>query len=505
MPMNPRLLRPAQTGFSPRSISGLELWLNAADSSSLTLNGSTVSQWNDLSGKGRNATQSTAASQPSATATLNGRPAVGGNSGWMTIGAFPLVYPATVFAVTSLPGGNSAVFQAGSLNQVYSLLASLVSGEERMQVRRSSAAQSQGVYVPNSQMVVTAFYNTNLSRGRISGVSLGADNTATVSPTAGDYAWTILRLNSTTFPSNVILGELLLYNRVLAAADFQRVEGYLAWKWGLQAQLPYDHPYARSFPGYGSQAVPTDADTLTYLAAVKAADGTGVEVGVANAVDAFVRGCKQDQIWDAIKSSCILSGARTLSGALTPLKGTAPTNNGPFVSGDYNRETGLVGNGSTKYLDANRAGTDDPLTSSHFSVFASTAETTNFGAYIGTNSALSNDNSAIGRANTALVFNNRNVNSLSVASVGTATGFIGTSRASSTAMEGRVSGATTSLSQTAGNRSSINFFVYGVNTGTLSNAGNSRLAFYSIGEAVDLALLDSRVSALITAIGAAIP
>jgi hypothetical protein len=31
--------------------------------------------------------------------------------------------------------------------------------------------------------------------------------------------------------------------------------------------------------------------------------------------------------------------------------GTAPTNNN-FVDADYNRETGLVGNGSTKYLDS---------------------------------------------------------------------------------------------------------------------------------------------------------
>jgi hypothetical protein len=57
----------------------------------------------------------------------------------------------------------------------------------------------------------------------------------------------------------------------------------------------------------------------------------------------------------AIKASCILAGARTLAGALVPLAGAAPTNVGPFVSGDYNRKTGLVGDGSTKYLNSNRA------------------------------------------------------------------------------------------------------------------------------------------------------
>lgn len=65
MPMNPRLLRPtASGGFNPKKIAGLELWLDANNSASITLNGSNVSQWNDLSGNGRHATNATAAEQP---------------------------------------------------------------------------------------------------------------------------------------------------------------------------------------------------------------------------------------------------------------------------------------------------------------------------------------------------------------------------------------------------------------------------------------------------------
>jgi hypothetical protein len=41
--------------------------------------------------------------------------------------------------------------------------------------------------------------------------------------------------------------------------------------------------------------------------------------------------------------------------------------------------------------------------------------------------------------------------------------------------------------------------------GESAGFADARLAFYSIGESLDLALLDTRVSALITAIGAAIP
>jgi hypothetical protein len=64
MGMNPRLLRPTPTGFDPRRIAGLALWLDAADSSTLTMNGSTVSEWRDKSGANRHATQTDAARQP---------------------------------------------------------------------------------------------------------------------------------------------------------------------------------------------------------------------------------------------------------------------------------------------------------------------------------------------------------------------------------------------------------------------------------------------------------
>jgi hypothetical protein len=97
-----------------------------------------------------------------------------------------------------------------------------------------------------------------------------------------------------------------------------------------------------------------DPDALAYIAAVETADGATLEDGVKSAINNFVGGCKSDGIWSAIKASCVLAGARTITGALTPLVGTAPTPVS-FVSGDYNRKTGLIGNTSTKYLNSNRA------------------------------------------------------------------------------------------------------------------------------------------------------
>ena len=68
MPMSPRLLRPraaVSAGFDPRSISGLAVWYDAADSGSVTLNGGNVAEWRDKSGNGKHMAQSTAANQPS--------------------------------------------------------------------------------------------------------------------------------------------------------------------------------------------------------------------------------------------------------------------------------------------------------------------------------------------------------------------------------------------------------------------------------------------------------
>jgi hypothetical protein len=44
------------------------------------------------------------------------------------------------------------------------------------------------------------------------------------------------------------LGELLIYNSVLSDKQIQQIEGYLAHKWGLSANLPSNHPYKPAAP-----------------------------------------------------------------------------------------------------------------------------------------------------------------------------------------------------------------------------------------------------------------
>ena len=262
-------------------------------------------------------------------------------------------------------------------------------------------------------------------------------------------------------------------------------------------------------------AAGVDVDALAYINAVETADGQALETGVKDAIIAFVVGCKADGIWTAIKASCILAGARTLSGALVPLVGTAPTNNN-FVSGDYNRETGLLGNGSTKYLNSNRNNNADPQNSKHGVVYVSSNHTSrssgasnNFPAFLGTGANATgafvygrlsdNSTSFFARANNGTADTPSGAN--------TASGLTGISRSASASYTFRTSGSSSTITRTSETPydGAIGVFREGAGAATATTYSNARLAFYSIGESLNLSLLDSRVSTLLTAYAAAIP
>jgi hypothetical protein len=254
-------------------------------------------------------------------------------------------------------------------------------------------------------------------------------------------------------------------------------------------------------PGYGGAAV-SDPDAQAYLQAVEVADNQALEQGVQQAVNQFVIGCKQDGIWNAIKASCILAGSRTLNGALVPLVGSAPTNNN-FVSGDYNRKTGLKGDGTTKYLNSNRNNNADPQNNCHLAIYKNDSDVESNPYWIGSASSGFSVLNAIGR-NGAYSNSNGYMNNAN-----SSAGLHGISRSNgASAVLKRPSLSAVSFTLNSTTPPTVANFIYTVNENGTPSANNwsaARLAFYSIGESLDLAKLDTRVTALITAIGAAIP
>jgi hypothetical protein len=59
------------------------------------------------------------------------------------------------------------------------------------------------------------------------------------------------------------LAEVVVFNTGLTQANRQLVEGYLAWKWGMQSLLPVIHPYYAAGPSAGVTSVGTfTVDTI---------------------------------------------------------------------------------------------------------------------------------------------------------------------------------------------------------------------------------------------------
>jgi len=246
-----------------------------------------------------------------------------------------------------------------------------------------------------------------------------------------------------------------------------------------------------------------DPDAAAYLNAVESADTQALEAGVRKAVDDFVKGCKADAIWSAIESSCILMGARTLNGALVPLKGTAPTNqSGNFVSGDYNRKTGLVGNGSNKALNTNKNNNSYGQNDFHMAVYVNTISTATR-CYIGGGGGEAGD-SNIFDINTTVQFRNRQpagtpdqVTSSNLA------GFIGCSRGGSSSYIGRANKTNSTFSRTSQTPTNTDMFVFRTTVGGGFHS-SARIQYYSLGADLALALLDSRLETLAADIDAAI-
>ena len=250
-----------------------------------------------------------------------------------------------------------------------------------------------------------------------------------------------------------------------------------------------------------------DDDASTYIEAVEAADTQALETGVRYAINDFVIGCKNDGIWDAIKASCILAGARTLNGALVPLAGAAPANFN-FVAADYNRKTGLIGDGGLRYLASNRTNNADPQNNRHRAVFVTSSQTPTFGVFLG--GGISTDDGAdyIGFNPTVPEAVSRCLATTNTGILGapsSLTGFFGTARLNALSYSFRFNGNTNSVITPASSAPTTGMVNVFRRDSASAASANARLAFYSIGESLDLAALDTRVSDLITAIGAAIP
>ena len=256
-----------QALWTPAQLSAA-LWLDAADPSTITLNGSTVSQWRDKSGNGNHANQAVAANQPEiGVFTQNG------------LSLITVRNRAKFMSVTNSPNMLMG-FGVVNIRNTTSLSDILVIG--------STSSNTHEFFIRNGapQISFDGLGSTkgkyNIDGGAFSGFA--EDHTAS---SLGCHIWGGVFESSNSL-NNIIsrsggvpvssigadVGEILWFSSELSNTDRQKLEGYLAWKWGTVANLPSNHPYRYDGTLFGYSRLWTPAEISTALWLDAADDST---------------------------------------------------------------------------------------------------------------------------------------------------------------------------------------------------------------------------------------
>ena len=232
------------------------LWLDADDASTITESGGSVSQWDDKSGNNNHADQVTGSQQPqTGLNTIGGLNVIAfdGSNDYLTVQPFSSPQPHTVFFVAKTTGGpgRDYVFDGANANSDRNLVALDRSGT--VQFWAGSWVNS-GVATPTDPLIVAAAFNTTSSE-----ISIDGTNTTGLNP--GAFTMTNGMNLGTNYTESVdwLAGDIAEFIIVSGAPDTatrQTVEGYLAWKWGTEGNLPGGHPYEFAAPQIAGAVVP---------------------------------------------------------------------------------------------------------------------------------------------------------------------------------------------------------------------------------------------------------
>lgn len=232
------------------------LWLDAADSAMVSVSGSDVLQWSDKSGNSRHATSASGTRPTQLLANKNGLNALdfNGTNQFFSLVSFPITENFSYFIVFERFAAAGHTFSCSTPVNVgfpyapywftdnirYSGMTGNSGGISSV---HSTASSSTGDFL-------WSYTRNNLNKCQLwqYGVSVGGEvNTAAL---AGSISFSLIGRRgstSTTYTRGKIY-EIIAASQELVTADRQRIEGYLAHKWGIQASLDAGHPYKLSAP-----------------------------------------------------------------------------------------------------------------------------------------------------------------------------------------------------------------------------------------------------------------
>jgi len=224
-------------------VDGLALWLDAADTGTITESGGAVSVWADKSGGGNNATQGNGANKPTTgTRTINGLNALdfNGSSSSMVLGSGLLSVPSsdnTMFIVAAMDVVTSAV-------NGYRLLTAVTGGNStrygiivnRGGTDKIEFINSNSSFSPVAQ-TETIDTNANIFGQRHEDTTLTCLYDGLSGTGASSDALDVLAAinigssNDTIGFFDGLISEVLIYERAFSDAEINQVGNYLQNKW----------------------------------------------------------------------------------------------------------------------------------------------------------------------------------------------------------------------------------------------------------------------------------
>jgi hypothetical protein len=269
----------AALGFSqaPGSVSsGLAIWLKADAGTSSAVEGDFLASWNDQSGNGRNATQTTSANRPRfRRAILNGNPAVETTGGgrYFNIDLASISNSNfTVFVVAQRTSSAVGQYVLGvqqsspvGLHLGYASDNTLRMGQSSSILNLSTTGYAGSNEIPRT--LLAEFSNTSgrtLSEylnGAPAQNTLAGNSSYAISSNTG-----VIGKGYSTTGFAGFIGEIIIYNRTLTATEKRQVLTYLSVKYGTTI-TDTDHLYF-SGTGYDNDEVGIGINTAQGLSKV---------------------------------------------------------------------------------------------------------------------------------------------------------------------------------------------------------------------------------------------
>ena len=239
------------------------LWLDAADSATVTLVDGAVSQWADKSGNGRHATQGTADARPAiASAELNGKDVLRFDGAGDYLGTASsvlgsshdmfIVCKATETLDTALAQWSTGA--AGRYLAIQFHANPTGGGSEVIIGSIKSFLEPTGHLGVSDVINTTDYFLINVAKNAGTHIRYWVDGVLkyTTGSVGANVEQKSLTIGSAS-DSGVSffagdMAEIVILNSIANESDRQKLEGYLAHKWGLTANLPSDHPYKTYAP-----------------------------------------------------------------------------------------------------------------------------------------------------------------------------------------------------------------------------------------------------------------